>query len=245
MDVGENGDRRIPEHLSPTFLQRYPCIHFLLAIYCWLCRLLLRVVCFLSETSLDKTKFVLANGVFIHWRLFWLSNGDTSPFSSKVPSSAEPCRSCAYCFSLCDFLWAFHIDLEAFVFSIQPPLTPSAFSSPGRPREGLDDDIPFKSGYSNVSLSVKCHLCISVFVPICYMWLSKTVINFLFNIIFQNFTSHSCIYIYINYTYTHIYIYDPPSCFPTFQPSLPPNLIISILKYAFFQRIKLVLPIFS
>lgn len=37
---------------------------FLLAIYCWLCRLLLRVVCFLSETSLDKTKFVLANGLF-------------------------------------------------------------------------------------------------------------------------------------------------------------------------------------
>lgn len=61
---GENGDRRIPEHLSPTFLQRYPCIHFLLVIHCWQGRLLLRVACFLSENSLNKTKFVLANGLF-------------------------------------------------------------------------------------------------------------------------------------------------------------------------------------
>ena len=73
----------------------------LLAIYSWAYSLPLRVVCFPSETPLEKTKFSFASGYQLEIASgLGMGRVSTSPLSTGTPSGLDPCRECTFCQSL-------------------------------------------------------------------------------------------------------------------------------------------------
>lgn len=79
--------------------------------FCWPCSPHIRAIYFPSENSLEKLIFHLK--VVINWRLFL----DQDEGMCLLLSGADPCRSCGYHLTLCEFICVF-------ILLIQRPLLP-------------------------------------------------------------------------------------------------------------------------
>lgn len=124
---------------------------FVLAIYCWVWGLALRVVCIPSKTLLDQTKFScvssyqlqIASGLWVWARVY-------SAVTAGTPSDLDLCRPCACCHSvwvhmcilLCRkvfFPWCFPspLTLKIFLPLVQGSLSPEERELMETPHLGL------------------------------------------------------------------------------------------------------------
>jgi hypothetical protein len=79
---------------------KMPLDSFSVGHRCRACRLHIRVVCFVSETLLEKTTLSFGSGYTLQINSRLGMGHVSTSFSSMTPFDAVPFRTCGYCFSL-------------------------------------------------------------------------------------------------------------------------------------------------
>lgn len=101
-DVNKHGKIELNNSNDDLDLQRHCGVHFLMAIYCWA-----------KWESMEKTIFSFALGFQLE-RASGLGPGcmSTSPFKSRTPCGADPCRPCAHCCNPCESMCASTVPVQ-------------------------------------------------------------------------------------------------------------------------------------
>lgn len=149
----------------------------------WLWSLIWGTINMLRETLLKKTNFSFASGIIC--RYLGIRASVYFPFSVLRPSWLEPCRSCAVCHSLWEFIcvwktlfpWSYPFPLPLQSFCLLICIDPEPWG------EWFDGDILFRTECSQISYYLHIvQLWVGVLPPICcrrkllQWWLSKALI---------------------------------------------------------------------
>lgn len=134
------------------------CVHHLLLDLC------LRLVCFPSKDSLEKTKFPFASGFPLEIASgLEMSHVFLSPFGSRSPSGTDLCRPSVRCHSLYELICVptplcleTHDSLVSSITSDSNIHFSSTTDFPEIWGERFDGDIPFRAGVCFLKRERKC-----------------------------------------------------------------------------------------